>query len=452
MRHGSCACRTAGSPRFSEISGGSVNGRFGETMSVWLDMTHSGALRPPAGTLGDLESHIVLQLQRLRLRHFRTYETLDLRLAPGVTILHGSNGAGKTNVLEAVFVLATTKSFRTRTDRELVAWTQEDEGVPRYARAEGDADARGGPIRVEIALQEGQVRGAVDGATVRKQFKLNGVSKRGSDIVGCIKAVLFSPDDVELVTGSPSGRRRYMDLMLCQIDHTYLRMLQEYGRILVQRNSLLQRLRGRPDPASLLEFWDEQLVHAGCKIMAIRKSMLHVLGDVAREVYTDISGGEELAVVYRPSLEGAAGAPDTALQDLFRQRLAALQTKEIYQGMTLCGPHRDDLQFTIDGMDAGSFGSRGQQRTVALALRLAELRYMTNRSGEQPILLLDEALAELDEERRGLLLGLMETHPQVLVTTAQLGVFPRAFQEHATKLLVTPGAIEVERPIRARAG
>jgi DNA replication and repair protein RecF len=391
-----------------------------------------------------------LLLTRLRLRHFRTYETLDLRLAPGITILHGPNGSGKTNVLEAAYVLATTKSFRTRTDRELVSWTEQDEGVPRYARLEGDADAKGGPLRVEVTLQEQAGRAPGDIA-VRKQFKLNGSSKRGGDVVGCIKAVLFSPDDVSLVTGSPSGRRRYMDLMLCQIDHHYLRLLQDYGRILVQRNSLLQRLRGRPDPATLLDFWDERLVAAGTEIMATRMAMLRVLNDFAREAYADLSSGEELTIAYRPSLEEAVGASEVQLKALFCRRLEDLQTKEIYQGVTLCGPHRDDLQFLIEGADAGSFGSRGQQRSVALALRLAELRYMTNRSGEQPILLLDEALAELDEERRELLLHLMESHPQVLVTTANLASFPEEFQERSTRLLVSRGEIEVQEPVRARA-
>jgi DNA replication and repair protein RecF len=391
-------------------------------------------------------------LTRLRLRHFRTYAALDLHLAPGVSILHGSNGAGKTNVLESIYVLATTKSFRTRTDRDLIGWEQPEEGSPRFARLEADASANGGPIRVEMAIAEGPSRGPGD-PSVRKQFKLNGSPKRAGDVVGAVKAVLFSPDDVALVTGSPSGRRRYMDLMLCQIDHRYLRLLQDYGRIVVQRNSLLQRLRGRPDPASLLEFWDEKLIASGAEIMTTRKAMIRVLSDFAREAYADLSGeGEELTVVYRPSLEEAVDSPDIHLADAFRRKVAELQTKEIYQGMTLCGPHRDDLQFLISDADAQYFGSRGQQRSVALALRLSELRYMTNRSGEEPVLLLDEAMAELDDTRRRLLLRLMESHPQVLLTTSNVGTFPEDFQERATLLEVTRGAIAIQHPIRAKVG
>lgn len=390
-------------------------------------------------------------LHRLRLRHFRTYESLDLRLSPGVTILHGPNGAGKTNVLEAVFVLATTRSFRTRSDRELISWHQETDGANRFTRLEAEAETNGGPIRVDMAISEVPARGPSD-STVRKQFKLNGSPKRASDVVGSVECVLFSPEDVSLVTGSPSLRRRYMDLMLCQIDHRYLRLLQDYGRVLAQRNALLQRLRGRPEPATLLEFWNEKLVAAGTEIMTTRKTMLRVVNDFAREAYSDLAGlGEDLCVLYRPSLEEAAEASDAQIASLFSTRLNQLQTKEIYQGMTLCGPHRDDLQFTIGGMEAQSFGSRGQQRSVAIALRLSELHYMTNRTGEQPVLLLDEALAELDDDRRHLLLHLIDTHPQVLVTTSNVLSFPAEFQEKATLLHVEAGEVEIRPPLRARA-
>ncbi len=391
-------------------------------------------------------------LRRLNVRHFRTYESLDLQVSPGVTLLYGPNAAGKTNILEAVFVLATTKSFRTRSEREFINWNSAQEGVPRYTRLEADAEAAGGPFRVEISIAEQAGRQGASEGSIRKQFKLNGAPKRASDVVGVLKAVLFSPDDVALVTGTPSQRRRYMDLMLCQIDHRYLRLLQEYGRVLEQRNSLLQRLRGRPDPATLLEFWDERLVAAGVEILASRKSMLRIVNDFAAEAYTDLAGlGEELVIAYRPSLIGAADSSDAQLPGLFRQRLEQLQSKEIYQGVTLCGPHRDDLEFLIDGSNAQSFGSRGQQRTVALSLRVAEMRYMTNRTGEQPILLLDEALSELDDDRRRLLLRIIGTHPQVLITTSILDAFPAEFQEHATLLHVDRGQVSSRPPLRARA-
>jgi DNA replication and repair protein RecF len=287
---------------------------------------------------------------------------------------------------------------------------------------------------------------------VRKQFKLNGSPKRAGDVVGAVTCVLFAPEDVSLVTGSPSLRRRYMDLMLCQIDHRYLRTLQEYSRILTQRNALLQRLRGRPEPASLLEFWNERLIAAGTDIMVTRKTMLRVLNEFAAEAYADLAGlGEELVVSYRPSLEEIVDASDATIASLFEERLSALQTKEIYQGVTLCGPHRDDLQFTIGGVDAQSFGSRGQQRSVALALRLAELHYMTNRTGEGPILLLDDALAELDDDRRRLLLRLTDEHPQVLITTSNIESFPEEFRDRATLLHVHGGDLQIRLPLRARA-
>lgn len=391
-------------------------------------------------------------IRRLRLRHFRTYLSLDLPLSAGVTLLHGPNGAGKTNILEAIFCLATTKSFRTRTDRELIGWEENEEGVPRYARLEADVEAANGPMRIDMAVAETAPRPSGE-AVARKQFKLNGRPVRAGDVVGTLKAVLFSPDDVAIVTGSPSARRRFMDLTLCQVDHRYLRFLQEYGRVLAQRNALLQRLRGRPEPATVLEFWDEKLVLVGAEIIAARKNMLGILGAFAREAYTDLAGvDEDLTIVYRPSLPEVAAAPDVETPAIFRRHLAELQSKEIYQGMTLVGPHRDDLALLVNGKDVQDFGSRGQQRSTALALRLAELRYMMNRTGEHPVLLLDEAMAELDDKRRSLLLHLVESHPQVLVTTAHLSSFPPEFQDRSTLLQVGEGSVEVQHPARARAG
>ncbi|MGH2444266.1 MAG: DNA replication/repair protein RecF, partial [Chloroflexota bacterium] len=318
----------------------------------------SSSSRVPPRRLARPEEQNYVFLQRLRLRNFRTYNRLDLRFSPGVSLLYGPNAAGKTNVLEAVYILATTKSFRTRTDREVIAWDQEDEGVQRYARLEGDVEARGGPIRVEMAVTEQPARGgAGSDAVIRKQFKLNGSPRRAGDIVGSIKAVLFSADDITLVTGSPSMRRRYMDVMLCQIDHRYLRLLQEYGRVLSQRNALLQRLRGRPDPATLLDFWDEKLIAGAVEIMITRRSMLRILNDFAREAYSDMAGlGEELTVRYRPSLEIEPEDSDARIPETLRHRLLQLQTKEIYQGVTLCGPHRDDLQFQVNDMDVQFYG------------------------------------------------------------------------------------------------
>ncbi len=390
-------------------------------------------------------------LNRLRLRHYRTYPSLDLHVPRGVTILHGPNGAGKTNVLEAIFVLATTRSFRTRSDRELIAWDETEDGANAFTRLEAEVESNAGPIRVDMVISELPGRNGAD-STVRKQFKLNGSPKRAADVVGSVRCVLFAPEDVALVTGSPSLRRRFMDVMLCQIDHRYLRTLQEYGRILTQRNALLQRLRGRPEPATLLEFWNDKLVTAGTEIMVSRKIMLRVLNDFAREAYSDLAGlGEELTVSYRPSLEQIVDEADAHIASLFTDRLHKLQSKEIFQGVTLCGPHRDDLQFSIAGMDAQSFGSRGQQRSVALALRLSELHYMTNRTGEEPLLLLDDALAELDDDRRRLLLQLTDLHPQVLVTTSNIASFPVEFQDKATLIEVDSGKVQVRLPIRAQA-
>jgi DNA replication and repair protein RecF len=382
-------------------------------------------------------------LKRLQLQHFRNYNRLDIAFGPGVTVLHGPNAAGKTNILEAIFALATTKSFRVRSEREVIGWSQTLDEFPHpYARVQGDIETSSRAFRIEMVVAENGRGGEEAPSLVRKQFRLNGSPCRASDIVGELKAVLFSPDDVDLITGAPLLRRRYMDVTLCQVDHTYLRALQLYGRVVQQRNALLVRLAGRRDPA-LLEFWDEKLIASGRQVVEARRAMLKLLTEFATELYADLSGqNEELTIRYCPSVEGAATEADIAAA--FRAQLNRLARKESEQRITLVGPHRDDLTFLINGVSLQAYGSRGQQRMAALALRMAEARYMTNRTGERAILLLDEALSELDERRRELLLQFVRTYPQVIMTSANLAAFPEDFRQHATLFRVEGGCVFTE--------
>jgi DNA replication and repair protein RecF len=237
-----------------------------------------------------------------------------------------------------------------------------------------------------------------------------------------------------------------MDLTLCQVDRAYLHALQNYGRIVQQRNALLARMHGRADPAAL-EFWDERLVSVGAYIMQARKWMLGILSEFAAELYADLSGSRDaITVRYAPSVQRADVEAD--IVSLFTENLRQVARKEMEQRVTLVGPHRDDLSLLIGGVSLQSFGSRGQQRTAALALRMAESRYMTNRTGERAILLLDEALSELDERRRELLLRFASSHPQVIMTSSTLRAFPDDFRVHAALLRVEAGNVERENVMR----
>ena len=377
-------------------------------------------------------------LTRLQLQHFRNYRRLDLELGPGATLLHGDNGAGKTNVVEAIFALATTKSFRARSDRELIDRNEDLEGPYPYARIQGDLESEARSLRVEMLIGSEDVKRDVNGS-IRKRFRVNGIPRRAGDVVGQVKAVLFAPADVDLVTGSPSLRRRYIDLLLCQVDSSYLRLLQSYSKVVQQRNAVLTRM-APASVADLLEFWDDKLVSEGSELIARRMLLMSRLSTFAAEMYGDLSGGREtLSVAYCPNVGSVPTVDD--IPAAFRLRLQSEARRTLDQRVTLVGPHRDDMALLIDNISLQSFGSRGQQRTAALALRMAEARYIEDRTGEQALLLLDEALSDLDAKRRAGLLTFVQRHPQVVLTGTTPTAFPDEFRADAVLLHVVAGQI-----------
>lgn len=344
-------------------------------------------------------------------------------------------------MVEAIFTLAATKSFRTRSDQELIDKNLDPADVPYpFARLQGDAESGGGAIRVEMLIGAAESKWNGNTGVIRKRFRLDGAPRRASDIVGKIKAVLFSPSDVDMVTGPPSVRRRYVDLMLSQVDQSYLRLLQSYSRVVQQRNATLTSMPPR-GPSSMLEFWDAKLVSEGSEIVRRRFEMMARLAGAASDVYSDLSGQQEhLEVRYRPSIGELSD--DRDVPDAFRERLSQEWGRSRERGITLVGPHRDDLELSIDGMPLHAYGSRGQHRTAVLALRMAEAGYIANHTGDQPLLLLDEALGELDERRRDHLLDFSGRHPQVVLTGTSRNAFPEEFQAHANVLHVQAGEVQ----------
>ncbi|MHB0884779.1 MAG: DNA replication/repair protein RecF [Bacillota bacterium] len=339
-----------------------------------------------------------MRLKRLQLHDFRSFPTLDLTLDGQVNVFVGGNAEGKTNALEAVYLLATGRSHRVARDRELVRW-----GAPSFL-VRGDFASLAGAVQVEVGF-------STEG---RKVLRLNGVAKRRlSDLIGQARVVLFAPEDLELVKGAPEVRRRYIDLQLSQMSPTYYHHLAAYHRVLDQRNRLL---KGGPRAEEMgLPVWDEKLIGHGAEVIRRRLEAVERLAAWASDAQRQVSGGqEELNVSYQSSLVGdgqhsAREVPATerdpdSLARAFRRRLERLRPAEIERGMTLAGPHRDDLRLEINGQEARLFSSQGQQRTAALALKLAEVEFMTADGGDPPLLLLDDVLSELDKKRRGLLL------------------------------------------------
>jgi DNA replication and repair protein RecF len=354
-------------------------------------------------------------------------------------VFAGDNAQGKSNLLEAIHVLATTKSLRAATDRELIGWRALQEETP-FARLEARIGREGGELHIELLLRaeaaDATRNGGVErprlngtGSGTGKTITVNGLPSKAAQLVGQANVVLFSPEDVALAAGPPAGRRRYLDITGSQVNPRYLRALQRYNRLLIQRNSLLRQVRERRQARDQLASWNEEQVLLGTQVLLQRLRMVDAINAVVANRFRELSGTQQqLEIVY--SLSSQPGSPaawlaarsEPALAEAFHARLAEVATREVEQAVSLVGPHRDDFAFLLDGMDVNTFGSRGQQRLVVLALKLAEAEFMRAESGENPILLLDDVLSELDPLRRELVLDRATSGAgQTLITTTNLG-------------------------------
>lgn len=387
-----------------------------------------------------------MELRELALTNFRNYTRLGLRLGPGVTVFYGENGQGKSNLLEAIHVLATTRSLRASAERELVNWRALREGAP-FARLEGRVVRQWGELHVEILLraEPGEAVGGEGAPSFTKTIKVNGLPCRAAQLIGQITVVLFSPEDVALAAGPPAGRRRYLDITCSQVDPRYLRALQRYNRVLVQRNNLLRQIRERRQPPELLASWNEEQAELGCVVLERRLRMIASVNEVIAEIFRQLSGTQqELALCYRSTClpAGDHRSRGAELRAAFAARQAQLAERELEQSVSLVGPHRDDFAFLLDGVDLSTYGSRGQQRLAVLALKLAEVEFMQAETGERPILLLDDVLSELDPARRALVLERAARGGQTLLTTTDLSDLSPEFLARAQVLRIVNGTVE----------
>ena len=382
----------------------------------------------------------------MELTNFRNYKGLQLDLPPGMVLLYGGNGQGKTNILESIYLLAVVKSPRASSDRDLVRREALERG--EHSQVSAIVQRDGVPLRVIIGLQRATVAdapapaGATEplGGAIQKQVRVNGAPRRVSDLVGEVNAVLFTAQDMGIVLGPPSSRRRYVDILISQVDNRYLRLLQKYQQVMSQRNQLLKAVRdGRSQPGEL-EFWDGELVEAGAYIMQRRAGTVSAVAALAAPLHEELSGGgEELRIVYSPSVGGDADERD--LGDAMRNALERSRPREIAQGFTVVGPHRDDLLMLLDGLDVGSTASRGQCRTLVLALKLAEASFLRDERGQEPVLLLDDILSELDASRRARVLDRAGLYQQCFLTAATLESVDRLHIDRMSKFNVAAGKV-----------
>jgi DNA replication and repair protein RecF len=353
----------------------------------------------------------------LGLRNHRNYAQLDLVPGPGVNVFMGPNGQGKTNLLEAVAMLALSSSPRSRRELELIG------PVAPMSRIEAEVESAG--IKAELAITL-----SLEGERARRVIEVDGVRRRAFDLPGRFRVTLFWPDDLGLVKAGPELRRRFLNQMLVQIEPGYARALAGLKRVLEQRNSLLKKIAAGEEAQDVLEAWDQELVRISGEVVAARAAaVLEMQPDVAA-YHAEIAAGERLEIRYEGPPENLAEAVHNSLAE------------DLRRGSTTVGPHHDDLRLLLGGQEARAYGSQGQQRTAVVSLKLAEAELVTRRTGERPVLLLDDVLSELDAERRAALLRQVAGEGQVIITSAEAGPFPPELIANAMVWMVSQGRIQ----------
>lgn len=367
-------------------------------------------------------------LSKLSLTNFRSYRRLEITFPCSPIIIRGDNARGKTNLLEAIYMTATTRSARASEEAELLSWPTPGglKDPLSVTRITALVEREAGKIEIDIAMQRREVEensliASSAGDRVLKKIRVNGLAKRGSDVIGTVKAVMFCADDLDIISGSPSSRRRYLDMLLSQLERPYYLNLQHYNKLLPQRNRLLERIGEGKAHLSEIDYWDQELARSGSYLCLYRKKIVDALNPNLLAILKSLASGENGRIEYLPHTGGHPVSWE--LESIAGRLLASFREnreKEIGAGMTLYGPHRDDLIFYINGKDARAFASRGQRHSLAISLRLAEILHIKAKEGESPLILMDDIFTELDAARRGLVLQyILELGEQAIITTTE---------------------------------
>jgi len=373
-------------------------------------------------------------LANVSLFDFRNYAELDLGLERSATVFFGGNAQGKTNLLEAVALTALTRSPRTQQAAELVRFGQQAARVTCGVQTDAGRDA----LEVRIMVNPS----ASGAARASRRFTVNGIHRRATDMMGALRIVLFWPDDLQLIKGSGDGRRRFLNTLLSQVDAGHAGELNRYAHLLEQRNALLRAIREGHQSTDGLDYWTTALADSGATIMVERQRRLLELQPIAAAYHRELSDDRErLELRYRPAGARIGEAPPDLVSQQLKAAMSDARDEEIARGQTVVGPQRDDVEVWLEDHEARLFASQGQQRSAVLSLKLAELQYLADVTGEQPVLLLDDVMSELDPARRERLLAALQPGPQALITAADLNDLPRSILERAAVFRVERGTI-----------
>lgn len=367
-------------------------------------------------------------IKQLHLKNFRNYETLEASFENKVNVILGENAQGKTNVMESIYVLAMAKSHRTSNDKDLIRWDEE------YAKIEGRVQKNNGLVPLELIISK---KG--------KKAKFNHIEqKKLSQYVGNINVVMFAPEDLNLVKGSPQVRRRFIDMEIGQISPVYLYEMSRLNKILQQRNQYLKQLQTKKQhDMTMLEILTEQFIQSAAKITLKRFEFLQLLQNWAQPIHEGISRGlERLKIKYKSSSNVSEEQDLSMMIDVYKNKFVKVKEREMERGVTLFGPQRDDLIFYVNDRDVQTFGSQGQQRTTALSIKLAEIELIHSEIGEYPILLLDDVLSELDDYRQSHLLNTIQGKVQTFVTTTSVDGIDHQTLKEASTFHVSKGTME----------
>ena len=365
-------------------------------------------------------------IKSLELSDFRNYENLKIDFSSGTNILYGDNAQGKTNILEAIFMSATTKSHKGSKDKEIIRFGKDEAHIRTII------DRDNAEYRVDMHLRSSKTKGiAIDGQKI----------KRASDLIGKLNVVFFSPEDLSIIKNGPSERRRFMDMELCQLDQVYLNSLSKYNKLVVERNKVLKDLFDHPENSVLLDVQDKQLCEYGSVIIKTREKFIGDLNEIIRPIHNKLTGGkEDLSIYYEPNVD----ATD------FEKKISSSRQRDIYAKQTTVGHHKDDFSFIVkrnsdnsEKIDIRKFGSQGQQRTASLSLKLSEIEIVKKAKKENPVLLLDDVLSELDSNRQNYLLNTIGDI-QTIITCTGLDEFVNNRFEIDKLFKVTEGTVNSE--------